>query len=134
MSKEATDRYRVKVEVPITILLETIFSTDNQDVETLSRWAKKYGFVDLIEDERGKYYKLQDDYNKQDFYIWLDEEERKQFDYEDKLLDKIEELEKENEEYKRRFHHALGYMENCFPEPDYNYVHKILEGRDKTNE
>ena len=49
MSKEATDRYSVKVEVPITVLLETIFSTDNQHVETLSRWVYKYGFADLIE-------------------------------------------------------------------------------------
>lgn len=133
MSKEATDRYNVKVEVPITILLETIFSDDNEDVESLCRWARKYGFVDLIEDEHGKYYKLQDDYNKQDFYIWLDKEERKQYDYENKLLDRIEELEKDNEEYKRRHNHVLGYIENCYSEPDYNYVHSILEGKD-TNE
>lgn len=94
MSKEVTDRYNTRVEIPITILLETIFSTDNKDVETLSRWAKHYGFVDLVKDDTTKYgyYKLQDDYNKQDFYIWLDKEERKQYDYENYLLDEIERL------------------------------------------
>lgn len=91
MSKEATDRYSVKVEIPITVLLETIFSTDNQDVETLSRWVHKYGFADLIEKDGKKYYKLQKDYDKQDFYTWLSKEERKQYDYEDVLLDRIEE-------------------------------------------
>lgn len=103
MSKEATDRYSVKVEVPITVLLETIFSDDNQDVEILSRWAYKYGFIDLIKDDTTKYgyYKLQDDYNKQDFYIWLDKEERKQYDYENKLLDRIEEKDKEIERLKK---------------------------------
>lgn len=96
MSKEATDRYSVKVEIPITIILETIFSSDNQDVESLSRWAKKYGFVDFVKDE-GKYgaYRLQDDYNKQDFYVLLDRDERRQYEYENFLLDKIEKLEKE---------------------------------------
>lgn len=87
---KASERYNTKVEIPISVILETIFSDDNKDVETLCRWAKKYEFVDLIKkDENDKlgYYKLQDDYTKQSFYIWLDKEERKQYDYEDYLLD-----------------------------------------------
>lgn len=88
MSKEATDRYSVKVEIPITVILETIFSTDNNDVETLCRYARKYGFVDF--DEKEKVYKLQKDYNKQDFYVWLSKEERKQYDYESTLLNRID--------------------------------------------
>lgn len=101
MSKEATDRYNVKVEIPITVILETIFSTDNKDVETLSRWAKHYGFVDIIKDDTTKYgyYKLQDDYNKQDFYIWLDKEERQQYDYENFLADKLDKIEQLLEQY-----------------------------------
>ena len=88
MSKEATDRYSVKVEIPITVILETIFSTDNNDIETLCRYARKYGFVDF--DEKEKVYKLQKDYNKQDFYVWLSKEERKQYDYESTLLNRID--------------------------------------------
>ena len=90
---KASERYNTKVEIPISIILETIFSDDNHDVETLCRWAKHYEFIDLIkENENDKlgYYKLQDDYTKQSFYIWLDKEERKQYDYEDYLLDKID--------------------------------------------
>ena len=95
---KASERYNTKVEIPISVILETIFSDDNHDVETLCRWAKHYGFVDLIKkDENDKigYYKLQDDYTKQSFYIWLSKEERKQYDYEDYLLDEIEKLKKE---------------------------------------
>lgn len=90
---KASERYNTKVEIPISIILETIFSDDNHDVETLCRWAKHYEFVDLIKkDENDKlgYYKLQDDYTKQSFYVWLDKEERKQYDYEDYLLDEID--------------------------------------------
>ena len=97
---KVSERYNTKVEIPISVILETIFSDDNKDVETLCRWAKHYGFVDLVkENEKDKlgYYKLQDDYKKQSFYIWLDKEERKQYDYEDFLLDKIEEKDKEIE-------------------------------------
>lgn len=89
---EHSERYNTKVEIPISVILETIFSDDNRDVETLCRWAKHYGFVDLIEKDKSKYYQLQDDYAKQSFYIWLDKEERKQYDYEDYLLDENERL------------------------------------------
>ena len=37
MSNEAFERYNVRVEIPVSVILETIFSTDNQDVESLSR-------------------------------------------------------------------------------------------------
>ena len=94
---KASERYNTKVEIPISVILETIFSDDNKDVETLSRWAKHYGFVDLIEKDEHKYYKLQDDYTKQSFYIWLSKEERKQYEYEDYLLDKINDLESKGE-------------------------------------
>lgn len=89
---KANERYNTKVEIPISVILETIFSDDNHDVETLCRWAKHYGFVDLIEKDKSKYYQLQDDYKKQSFYIWLSKEERKQYDYEDYLLDENERL------------------------------------------
>lgn len=89
---EASERYNIKVEVPISAILETIFSGDNQDVETLSRWALKYGFVDLIEKDGKKYYQLQNDYTKQSFYILLDKEERKQYDYENYLCDENDKL------------------------------------------
>ena len=85
---KASERYNTKVEIPISVILETIFSDDNKDVETLCRWAKKYGFVNLED----KYYKLQEDYTKQSFYIWLSKKERKQYDYEDYLLNKNEQL------------------------------------------
>lgn len=94
---EISNRYNVKIEIPISVILETIFSDDNHDVETLTRCAKHYGFVDLIEKEGHKYYKLQDDYTKQSFYIWLSKEERKQYEYEDYLLDKISVLESKGE-------------------------------------
>ena len=87
---KASERYNTKVEIPISVILETIFSDDNHDVETLSRWAKQYGFVDLIEKDEHKYYKLQDDYTKQSFYIWLSKEERKQYEYEDYLIEELE--------------------------------------------
>ena len=41
--------------------------------------------------------KLQYDYTKQSFYIWLSKEERKQYEYEDYLLDKINDLESKGE-------------------------------------
>lgn len=91
------ERYNTKIEIPVSVVLETIFSTDNKDVETLSRWALKHVFVDLIEDKKGKYYKLQDDYTKQSFYILLNKEERKQYDYEDYLIGQVEEKDKEIE-------------------------------------
>ena len=87
---KASERYNTKVEIPISVILETIFSDDNYDVETLSRWAKHYDFVDLIEKDEHKYYKLQDDYTKQSFYIWLSKEERKQYEYEDYLIEELE--------------------------------------------
>lgn len=96
---EASKRYNTKVEIPISVVLETIFTDDNEDVESLCRWALHYGFIDLVkenENDRG-YYKLQDDYTKQSFYIWLNKEERKQYDYENHLIDKLEEKDKEIE-------------------------------------
>lgn len=94
---KASERYNAKVKIPISVILETIFSDDNHDVETLCRWAKHYGFIDLIkknENDKLGYYKLQDDYTKQSFYIWLSKEERKQYDYEDYLLEKLDKIEK----------------------------------------
>ena len=91
---KASERYNIKVEIPISVILETIFNEDNHDVETLSRWAKHYGFVDLVEKKGHKYYQLQKDYKKQSFYIWLSKEERKQYDYEDYLLEKLDKIEK----------------------------------------
>ena len=90
---KAFERYNKRVEIPISVILETIFSDDNKDVESLSRWALKYGFIDLIKENGDKlgYYKLQDDYTKQSFYILLDKEERRQYDYEDFLCDKLQE-------------------------------------------
>ena len=87
-----SERYNTKVEIPISVILETIFSDDNQDVETLCRWAREYGFVDYVKEDKSSlgYYKLQDDYNKQSFYVLLDKEERKQYDYENYLLDEIQ--------------------------------------------
>lgn len=89
---KTSERYNTKVEIPISVILETIFSDDNKDVETLCRWAKHYGYVDLIKEDGDKlgYYKLQDDYTKQSFYVLLDKEERKQYDYEDYLLDELQ--------------------------------------------
>lgn len=101
---KASERYNTKVEIPISVILETIFSDDNKDVETLSRWAKKYDFVDLIEKDGKKYYKLQEDYTKQSFYIWLSKKERKQYDYEDYLLN-------ENEQLQQRIDKAIEYIE-----------------------
>lgn len=92
MNKEF-ERYNTKIEIPASVVLETIFSTDNKDVETLSRWALKYGFIDLIEKEDGKYYQLQDDYEKQSFYIYLSKKERKQYEYEDYLIDQLQQKE-----------------------------------------
>ena len=93
---EQSKRYNTKVEIPISVILETIFSDDNRDVETLCRWAKHYGFVDLIkknENDKLGYYKLQDDYKKQSFYMWLSKEERKQYEYEDYLIDQLQQKE-----------------------------------------
>lgn len=83
------ERYHTKIEIPASVVLETIFSTDNKDVETLSRWALKHGFVDLVEKENGKYYQLQDDYEKQSFYTYLSKKERKQYEYEDYLIEQL---------------------------------------------
>lgn len=94
---EASKRYDVKVEIPITVILETIFSDDNKDVETLCRWARKYGFVDFED----KYYKLQKDYNKQSFYVLLDKKERKQYDYENYLCEELDQYKNNWEELKK---------------------------------
>lgn len=117
MENKIDERYNTKVEIPISVILETIFSDDNRDVETLCRWAKHYGFVDLIKkngNDKLGYYKLQDDYKKQSFYIWLSKEERKQYDYEDYLLDENEKL---NNIIK----------ELAFIFDDYNEFNEILE-------
>lgn len=101
MNKEFK-RYNTKIEIPASVVLETIFSTDNQDVETLSRLALKHGFVDLVEKENGKYYQLQDDYEKQSFYTYLSKKERKQYEYEDYLIKELEDKDKEIERLKRQ--------------------------------
>ena len=96
MNKEF-ERYHKKVEIPISVIIETIFNSDNHDVETLCRYAKEYGYVDLIKEDGKKlgYYKLQDDYTKQSFYTYLSKTERKQYDYENYLCDEVEKKDKE---------------------------------------
>lgn len=121
---EHSERYNTKVEIPISVILETIFSDDNRDVETLCRWAKHYGFVDLIkknENDKLGYYKLQDDYKKQSFYIWLDKEERKQYDYEDYLLDENERLNNIINELEKTLLEWHQYWED---EDTYNFEYK----------
>lgn len=107
---KASERYNKRVEIPISVILETIFSDDNKDVETLCRWAKKYGYVDLIKEDGNKlgYYKLQDDYTKQSFYILLDKEERKQYDY---LLDELQRKDNIIKEIKREINEQLEEYE-----------------------
>lgn len=125
MSNEAFERYNVRVEIPVSIILETIFSTDNQDVESLSRWAYKYGFVDLIEKEDGhKYYQLQKDYTKQSLYVVLDKEERKQYEYEDTLLDRIEKANNILDDESITFPTAKEWRQN---------LKNILNGQEKDN-
>ena len=111
---KASERYNTRVEIPVSVILETIFSDDNQDVETLCRWAKHYGFVDLVkENENDKlgYYKLQNDYKKQSFYILLSKEERKQYEYENYLLEENEKLKSIIEQI-REEHNKKGNV--CF--------------------
>lgn len=122
VTKSADGRYSVKVEIPISIILETIFSDDNYDVEILARWAKKYGFIDLIDN----YYTLQDDYNKQSFFAILGKEERKQYDYETYLLDKIDVLEDKLMCYKERY----GNIEDAAQTEieDSQYIHCLMQG------
>jgi len=91
--EKATKRYNTKVEIPISIILDTVFSNYNDDVELLCRQAFKYGFVDF--DDKTNEYVLQKDYKEQDLYIDLDKEERKQHDFENKLIEKGKKLEKE---------------------------------------
>lgn len=112
---KASERYNTKVEIPISVILETIFSDDNQDVETLCRWAKKYGFIDLICENGEKVYKLQDDYKKQSFYIWLSKEERKQYDYEDYLIEQMEQKENIIKEVKEKVDNFDVFKEFTFP-------------------
>lgn len=102
------NRYDVKIEIPITIILQTIFSKDNYDVESLARWTKKYGFIDL----KDGMYELQDDYYEQDFYTILDEEERKQYEYEDCLIEEIDKL-KERMKKSREKYYDLYYQLLC---------------------
>ncbi len=118
--RKATERYSKKVEIPICVILETIFSSDNQDVETLSRYARDYGFVDFKTGKRyGKYgsYVVQKDYEKQSLYLCLDEEERKKYDYENHLLDKIERL-------NNRIDKAIEYIESK-KQPTFRYYSLI---------
>jgi len=114
---KASERYNTKVEIPISVILETIFSDDNKDVETLCRWAKKYGYVDLIKENGDKlgYYKLQDDYTKQSFYVWLDKEERKQYDYENYLLDELQRKNNIINELKESINNFDVFKEFTFP-------------------
>ena len=115
---KASERYNIKVEIPISVILETIFSDDNKDVETLCRWAKKYGFVDLED----KYYKLQEDYTKQSFYIWLSKKERKQYDYENYLIDELD-------KYKNKINEAIEYIENKNKYLDSENYYQVFEYR-----
>ena len=124
---KASERYNTKVEIPISVILETIFSDDNHDVETLCRWAKHYEFVDLIKkDENNKlgYYKLQDDYTKQSFYIWLDKEERKQYDYEDYLLDKLDKYKNVIEKIKEYINKEISLIDKDLSECELTYSEK----------
>lgn len=123
---KASEKYNTKVEIPISVILETIFSDDNKDVETLCRWAKHYGYVDLIKENGDKlgYYKLQDDYTKQSFYVLLDKEERKQYDYEDYLLNELQRKDNNWNELKK-------FVESKIDNVKYNSFDDIL---DKINE
>jgi hypothetical protein len=143
------ERYNTKVGIPISVILETIFSDDNRDVETLCRWAKHYGFVDLIkknENDKLGYYKLQDDYKKQSFYIWLSKEERKQYDYEDYLLDENEKLKNQLQQKDNIIKEVREYIERNTEEkkswlngiPDYRVfkgdTKELLEILDKVGD
>ena len=120
------ERYNTKIEIPASVVLETIFSSDNKDVETLSRWALKHGFVDLIEKEDGKYYQLQDDYEKQSFYTYLSKEERKQYDYEDYLIDQLQQKESIIKEVREYFkNHTFKYDDLMLIKP--SDVFEILD-------
>ena len=123
---KVSERYNIKVEIPISVILETIFSDDNKDVETLCRWAKHYGYVDLIKENENKlgYYKLQDDYTKQSFYVLLDKEERKQYDYENYLLDELQ----------RKDNNWNELKEWVFEHIDSVYVSSYDDMLDKMNE
>ena len=132
MENKIDKRYHTKVEIPISIILETIFSSDNHDVETLTRWAKKYGFVDLIEKDDKKYYQLQDDYTKQSFYIWLSKEERKQYDYEDYLIDENEKLNNIIKEIRKEMENAK-HISIDDSKAIIEHEKRILEMLDKEN-
>ena len=106
---QVSERYSTKVEIPISAIIETIFSDDNKDVETLCRWALKYGFVDF----KDKHYKLQEDYTKQSFYIWLDKDERKQYDYENYLCEQNEQLKSTLEEIREDIKEHKDYLEKA---------------------
>ena len=127
---KASERYLTKVEIPISIILETIFSDDNQDVESLSRWALKYGFVDLIKENGDKlgYYKLQDDYTKQSLYIWLDKEERQQYDYENFLCDKLEEKDEQIQELTNNWNELEEWLKEdiIYKEEVINYKYQTV--------
>ena len=131
MENKIDERYNTKVAIPISIILETIFSSDNRDVETLSRWALKYGFVDLIEKDGKKYYQLQNDYKKQSFYIWLSKEERKQYDYEDYLIDENEKLKSQLQQKENIIKEVREYVSEIII--DETYTKCILEILDKEN-
>lgn len=120
------ERYNTKIEIPASVVLETIFSSDNHDVETLSRWALKYGFVDLVKKENGKYYQLQDDYEKQSFYTYLSKKERKQYEYEDYLIEQLQQKENIIKEVRE-------YIESYMPYYDFDKTNlrKLLEILDK---
>ena len=127
--RKATERYSKKVEIPICVILETIFSGDNQDVETLSRYARDYGFVDFKTGKRyGKYgsYVVQKDYEKQSFYLCLDEEERKKYDYENHLLDRIDKA----IEYIEKHTDKLRILTIPKLDFDYSKLLDILKGGD----
>lgn len=73
------------------------------------------------------------------FLISIQDLEQPEFDNaclerENKRLTKeIKRLKKELKIKDRKIHHALGYMENAYPEPDWHYVYEILDkvGEDK---
>lgn len=51
------------------------------------------------------------------------------YDYIMTLIENNKKLGKELEIRDRKMHHALGYMENAYPEPDWHYVYEILDER-----
>lgn len=79
-----------------------------------------------VDKENGKYYQLQDDYEKQSFYTYLSKEERKQYEYEDYLIEQLQQKENVIKE-------GREYIENYMPNYDFDKTNlkKLLGILDK---